>query len=84
VRAAARGSRGGEARAAYRALSQCAAEEDEALFRAAVTDPDWYVRLLCVEVLGRFARPENLNALARLAGDPMPSVAGRALALLEG
>jgi HEAT repeat protein len=84
LRAAARGSRGGEARAAYRALSQCAAEEDEALFRAAVTDPDWYVRLLCVEVLGRFARPENLNALARLAGDPMPSVAGRALALLEG
>jgi HEAT repeat protein len=84
LRAAARGARGGEARAAYRALSVCAAEEDEALFRAAVTDPDWYVRLLCVEVLGRFGRPENLNALARLAGDPVPSVAARALALLEG
>jgi hypothetical protein len=35
-------------------------------------------------VLGRFGRPENLNALARLAGDPVPAVAGRALALLEG
>jgi HEAT repeat protein len=82
--AAARAGRGGEARAAYRALTLCAAEEDEGLFRATVTHPDWYVRLLCVEVLGRFGRPENLNALARLAGDPVPAVASRALALLEG
>jgi HEAT repeat protein len=84
LRARASAARGGEARAAYRALSLCAAEEDEALFRAAVTDPDWYVRLLCVEVLGRFGRAENLIALARLAGDPVASVASRALALLEG
>jgi HEAT repeat protein len=84
LREAARGSRGGEARAAYRALSVCAAEEDEALFRAAVGDSDWYVRLLCVEVLGRFGRPENLHALSRLAGDPVPAVASRALSLLEG
>jgi HEAT repeat protein len=84
LRAAARAARGSEARAAYRALTWCAAEEDEALFRAAVTDPDWYVRLMCVEVLGRFGRAANLNDLARLAGDPVPAVAGRALALLEG
>jgi HEAT repeat protein len=84
LRAATRQARGTEGRAAWRALAQCAAEEDEALFRAAVTDADWHVRLMCAEVLGRFGRPENLNALARLAGDPVPAVAGRALALLEG
>jgi HEAT repeat protein len=84
LRAAARQARGGEARAAYRALTLCAAEEDEALFRAAVTHSDWYVRLLCADVLGRFGRPENLNALARLAGDPVAAVASRALSLLEG
>ncbi len=84
LRAAARQARGGEARAAYRALTLCAAEEDEVLFRAAVTHSDWYVRLLCADVLGRFGRPENLNALARLAGDPVAAVASRALSLLEG
>ncbi|HEX5759895.1 MAG TPA: HEAT repeat domain-containing protein [Thermoanaerobaculia bacterium] len=73
-----------EARIAFRALSACAAEEDDTLFRAAVAHPDWYVRLSCADVLGRFARPENLSALARLAGDPVPAVSHRALSLLEG
>jgi len=75
---------GGDSRLAYRALAMCATEEDEALFRAATGHEDWYVRLACAEVLGRFARPENLGALARLAGDPVPAVAHRALAALEG
>ena len=72
------------ARLAYRALAMCATEEDEALFRGAVADPDWYVRLACAEVLGRFARAENLGALARLVGDPVAAVAHRALSALEG
>ncbi len=71
------------ARIAYRALSLCATEEDDEFFRAAVTHPDWYVRLASVEVLGRFQRPDNLAALAQLASDPSPLVAQRALAFLE-
>ncbi|MGE5234670.1 MAG: HEAT repeat domain-containing protein [Acidobacteriota bacterium] len=77
-------SSGAESRLAYRALAMCATEEDEALFRGATSHEDWYVRLACADVLGRFARPENLGALARLAGDPVPAVAHRALAALEG
>jgi HEAT repeat protein len=72
-----------EGRLAYRALSHCATEEDCALFREAASHPDWYVRLASAEVLTRFVRPENLAPLARLAGDPVPAVAHRALAFLE-
>lgn len=70
-------------RMAYRALSRCATEEDDRIFRAAATHSDWYVRLSCAEVLGRFSRPENLAALAQLAADPVPIVAQRALSFLE-
>lgn len=70
-------------RMAYRALSRCATEEDDELFRQAVTHDDWYIRLSCAEVLGRFSRPENLAALAKLASDPVPIVAQRALSFLE-
>ncbi|HXT20945.1 MAG TPA: HEAT repeat domain-containing protein, partial [Thermoanaerobaculia bacterium] len=49
-----------EPRIGYRALSLCAIEEDDALFRRAVGHADWYVRLACADVLGRFMRPENL------------------------
>ncbi len=70
-------------RMAYRALSRCATEDDDAIFRDATTHSDWYVRLSCAEVLGRFSRPENLAALARLAADPVPIVAQRALSYLE-
>jgi HEAT repeat protein len=70
-------------RMAYRALSRCATEEDDAIFREAVTHTDWYVRLSCAEVLGRFSRPENFAALAQLAADPVPIVAQRALSFLE-
>jgi HEAT repeat protein len=73
-----------DARIAFKALSVCAAEDDDALFRSAVGDPDWYIRLACADVLGRFVRPENMAALARLAGDPVPAVAHRALSYLEG
>jgi HEAT repeat protein len=72
-----------EARIGYRALSLCAIEEDDALFRRAVGHPDWYVRLACADVLGRFARPENLAALSQLAGDPVGIVSQRALSFLE-
>lgn len=81
--AAAREGAPGEARIAYRALSLCATEDDCALFRGAAAHPDWYVRLASAEVLTRFVRPENLTPLARLAGDPVPAVAHRALAFLE-
>ncbi|MEM9557651.1 MAG: HEAT repeat domain-containing protein [Acidobacteriota bacterium] len=70
-------------RMAYRALSRCATEEDDAIFREAASHADWYVRLSCAEVLGRFSRPENLAALAQLAADPVPIVAQRALSFLE-
>jgi len=70
-------------RMAYRALSRCATEDDDEIFRNATTHSDWYVRLSCAEVLGRFSRPENLAALARLAADPVPIVAQRALSYLE-
>lgn len=84
-RALARVARSGaDSRVAYRALAMCATAEDEALFRGAASHEDWYVRLACADVLGRFARPENFGALARLAGDPVPAVAHRALASLEG
>ncbi len=88
-----------ESRLAYRALAACATVEDAPLFRAAITHPDWYVRLACAEVLGRFAgrdaappgtgrdtpgSPEDLASLARLAADPVPAVAHRALYYLEG
>jgi len=73
-----------DARIAFKALSVCAAEDDDVLFRDAVGDPDWYIRLACADVLGRFVRPENMAALARLAGDPVPAVAHRALSYLEG
>ena len=70
-------------RIGYRALSLCAIEEDDAMFRRAVGHPDWYVRLACADVLGRFVRPENLAALSQLAADPVGIVAQRALSFLE-
>lgn len=116
-----------DSRLAYRALAACATAEDAPLFRAAITHPDWYVRLACAEVLGRIAglggiaridriegalpapgsdisgtpgapaaasppaagrdapgSPEDLASLARLAADPVPAVAHRALYFLEG
>jgi len=119
-----------ESRLAYRALAACATAEEAPLFRAAITHPDWYVRLACAEVLGRIAgvagvagvaaalpapgsgisgisgisgtpgapaaasqpaagrdtpgSPEDLVSLARLAADPVPAVAHRALYYLEG
>ena len=71
------------ARHAYRALANCAAGEDEELFRAAAAHPDWLVRLACADVLGRFSRPENLEVLTRLAADPVAIVAQRAISHLE-
>lgn len=70
-------------RMAYRALARCATEEDDEIFREATGHSDWYVRLSCAEVLGRFSRPENFAALAQLAADPVPIVAQRALSFLE-
>lgn len=70
-------------RIAYRALSLCAIEEDDALFRRAIGHPDWYVRLACAEVLGRFVRPENLAALSQLAADSVGIVSQRALSFLD-
>ncbi len=71
------------ARMAYRGLARCAVAEDDATFRDAINHSDWYIRLSCAEVLGRFSRPENLAALAQLAADPIPIVAQRALSFLE-
>lgn len=73
----------GLARIAYRALSYCAIEADDEVFRGAIGHSDWYVRLACAEVLGRFRRPENRAALAQLAADPVAIVSQRALVSLE-
>ena len=83
LRAATGSGRPQRERMAYRALSRCATEEDDEIFRNATGHGDWYVRLSCAEVLGRFSRPENFAALAQLAADPVPIVAQRALSFLE-
>ncbi|MCP3963220.1 MAG: HEAT repeat domain-containing protein [bacterium] len=83
LRAATSSGRPQRERMAYRALARCATEEDDEIFRDATDHSDWYVRLSCAEVLGRFSRPENLAALAQLAADPVPIVAQRALSFLE-
>lgn len=70
-------------RHAFRALANCAAREDEELFRDAAAHPDWLVRLACADVLGRFSRAANLEALGRLAADPVAIVAQRAMSHLE-
>jgi HEAT repeat protein len=72
-----------EARAAFKALAACAGPGDDVLFRAAAAHPDWQVRLVAAETLGRFSRPENIVALTRLAADSVPAVSHRALASLE-
>jgi HEAT repeat protein len=74
---------GETARIAYKALAACAGLGDDALFRSAATHSDWHVRLAAAEVLGRFHGPDNAIALARLAADPTPAVAHRALAAIE-
>jgi len=70
-------------RLAYRALAECANEEDEPLFREGASHPDWCVRLASASVLGRCPRPENREPLARLAADPVSIVSERALSLLQ-
>jgi HEAT repeat protein len=72
-----------EARTAFRALAACAGPGDDVLFRAAAVHPDWQVRLVAAEVLGRFRSPESSIALTRLAADPVPAVSHRALSSLE-
>lgn len=72
-----------EARAAFKALAACAGPGDDSTFRVAAGHSDWQVRLISVEVLGRFRNPENIAVLTRLAVDPVPAVAHRALAVLE-
>jgi HEAT repeat protein len=74
---------GAEARVVYKALAACVGPGDDALFRSAISHPDWQVRLAAAEVLGRFSRPSNLVALTRLAADSVPAVAHRALSALE-
>ena len=71
-------------RFALRALARCATEEDENLYRKFAEDSDWYVRLACAKVLGRFRRADNLAVLMKLCNDPVRIVAQQALALIDG
>ncbi|MDH3745671.1 MAG: HEAT repeat domain-containing protein, partial [Acidobacteriota bacterium] len=71
------------ARLSHKALANCAASEDDAFFRDAASHADWYVRLAAAEVLGRFICPENLDALSKLAADPVSIVARRSLTALR-
>jgi len=72
-----------ESRIAYRALSKCAIADDSAFFRKACTNSDWYVRLACVDVFGRFPSTANMNALAQLVNDHVSIVAQQAKNILE-
>ena len=72
-----------EVRLGYKSLAQCAAEEDDEIFREAAVHPDWLVRLAAVDVLARYARPDNLEAVSTLAADPVAIVAQRALTALR-
>ena len=83
LRQVAEGTDEGQARIAFKALSLCATDGDDEFFRKAIGHPDWFVRLACADVLGRFQRPDNLAALAQLASDPSTIVAQRALGYLE-
>lgn len=73
---------GPEARIAWRAFAACAGPGDDALLREAALHADWYVRLAAADGLARFDHPENAVLLARLAADPVPAVAHRALSWL--
>ena len=70
-------------RLAFRALSGCIAGDDCAFFRDAAADPDWYVRLICVEAISRRPGSENFSALVKLSADPVPVVAQRAFYFLK-
>ncbi len=70
-------------RLAYKALSLCATKKDAPFFREAVGHEDWYIRLACVEVLGKAGRVEDVQLLIQLAADPVGLVAHRARAKLE-
>lgn len=72
-----------ESRIAYKALSGCGTEEDSAFFRNVISSNDWYIRLACAEFLSRFPSPENLEAIAELANDPVSVIAQRALFFLK-
>jgi len=67
-----------ETRIAYRALSLCATQKDVRFFIDAVTNPDWYIRLACVEVFRRFPTPANKKILSRLMYDPKSTIAEKA------
>ena len=68
---------------AFRALTVCSSEEDCVLFRVAATNPDWHIRLMCVDVLSRFSGTENFSVLTKLSMDPVPVVAQRAFYFLK-
>ncbi|PWT94081.1 MAG: hypothetical protein C5B54_00595 [Acidobacteria bacterium] len=70
-------------RLAYRALSQCATEEDLPFFHESISDRDWFIRLSAVDVLARYPGSENYKLLRTLASDPFPMVAQRARAAAE-
>ncbi|HEY0782555.1 MAG TPA: HEAT repeat domain-containing protein, partial [Thermoanaerobaculia bacterium] len=81
---AASAAAGAEARMAFRALVTCADPGDEELLRRGALHPDWYVRLTVIDALGRSGSAESQAALARLAADPVPAVAHRALQAISG
>ncbi len=66
-----------ELRRAARALSFCATSEDCSFFRELSFNSDWYVRLICVEVLRRYLSYENFEVLVKLSSDPAKIVAHR-------
>jgi HEAT repeat protein len=71
---------GDRRRNAMKALAECATAEDMDDFRRAAMDPDWVVRMACVDALSRFRSPENSVVMATLVADPLVLVAQRARA----
>jgi HEAT repeat protein len=68
---------------AFCALAACSSDQDCELFRDAATNPDWHIRLMCVDVLSRFPSAKNFSVLTKLSVDPVPVVAQRAFYFLK-
>jgi HEAT repeat protein len=70
---------------AVRALARRASIHDLSLFLESMADPDWLVRHACVRALARCTEnPQAIEALVRLANDPVNLVSEAAVSAVEG
>jgi HEAT repeat protein len=65
-------------RLGYKSLSLCYRKQDLPRFREGVAHDDWYIRLVCTDVLGAVGHEADWMRLSQLAGDPIAVVSERA------